>query len=385
MLPRFLCLLFTPCLLILAAETPAADDKPTAPLKVEVSQPLAREVTDYEDFTGRTAAAETATLRARVSGTLDKVFFKAGATVKQGDLLFQLDPRPYQAELDKADAEVVRHEARLKRTIIDLDRAKRLQDSKVISRDDLDKIQGDVAEAEASVRVARAAREFARLNVEFTRVTAPISGHIGRPLLTAGNYVQAGTTDLAIIVSADPMYFYFDVDERTALRLRRLAQEGKLKEVGATIQLGLADEKGLPHRGTIDFVDNQLSPATGVLRMRAVFANADQLLIPGLFGRARLAMSAPYKALLVPERALMVDQGQAYLFVATDHNVAERRAVKLGSRQDSLRVVKEGLKDKDWVIVNGLKDLKEGSAIESKRVSIPSQPPAPDQSGPDKH
>jgi RND family efflux transporter MFP subunit len=381
---RFLCLPFLSCLLILAAESLAADDKPAAPLKVEVSPPLPREVADYEDFTGRTAAVESATLRARVSGTLDKVLFKDGTAVKQGDLLFQIDPRPYQAELDKVEAEVVRHEARLKRTITDMDRAKRLLDTKTISREELDKIQGEVVEAEASVRAARAAREIARLGMEFTKVRAPINGQIGRPLLTPGNFVQADTTDLAGIVSSDPMYFYFDVDERTALRLRRQGQEGKLKVVGAPVQLGLADEKGFPHRGTIDFVDNQVDPARGTLRMRAVFANADQLLIPGLFAHARLVTSTPYKALLVPQQAFVSDQGHVYLFVVTDRNVAERRAVKLGALHDGLRVVKEGLKEKDLVIVNSLKDVNEGSAVEPKRVSIPVQPSVPDKPGPDK-
>jgi RND family efflux transporter MFP subunit len=381
---RFRYLLFTPGLLLLVGATPADDDKPAAPVKVEVSQPLALEVVDHGDFTGRTAAVEAATIRARVSGTLDKVVFKAGTTVKQGELLFQIDPRPYQAELDRADAEVVRYEAKLKRAATDLDRMKRLVDAKTIAREEVDRIQSDYAEAEASLRAARAARDLARLNVEFTRVTAPINGHIGRPLLTTGNFVQAGTTDLTTIVSSDPMHFYFEVDERTALRLRRLAREGKLKEMGAPVNLGLADEKGFPHRGTIDFVDNQLDPATRTLRLRAVFANADHVLIPGLFARVRLIMGAPYKALLVPERALVTDQGQAYLFVATDRNVAERRALKLGARNDTLRVVIEGIKAEEWVILSGLDSVKNGAAVEPKRVSISVQPQAPEKPGSNK-
>jgi multidrug efflux system membrane fusion protein len=380
---RCLCLLFTICLLIPATKIPA-DDKPAAPLKVEVSQPVSREVADYEDFTGRTAAAESVALRARVSGTLDKVLFQAGATVKKGDLLFQIDPRPFQAELDKADAEVVRHEARLKRAVTDLDRAKRLLDGKTISREELDKSQGEVVEAEAAVRTARAGRELARLNLELTKVVAPIGGHIGRPLLTPGNLVRADTTDLTTIVSTDPMYFYFDIDERTALRLHRAVLEGKLKVVGAPVQMGLADEKAFPHRGTIDFVDNQLDPATRVLRLRAVLPNANGVLIPGLFARVRLTTSTPYKALLVPDRALGTDQGQVYLFVVTDRNLAERRAVKIGPAHDGLRPVKEGLKEKEWVVVSGLKDLKDGAAVEAKRVSVPSQSATPDKSGSDK-
>jgi RND family efflux transporter MFP subunit len=375
--PRFLCLLFTPCLLLLVGETPASDDKPAAPIKVEISQPLAREVVDHEDFTGRTAAVESATIRARVSGMLDKVLFKAGSLVKQGDLLFQLDPRPYQAELDRANAEVVRTEARLKRAAVDAERVKKLMEGKSITREDYDRALADADEAKASVQVAQAGREAARLNLDFTRIAAPISGRIGRPLLTAGNVVQADTTDLATVVSGDPMFVYFDADERTVLRLRQMIREGKLKEAGAPVQLGLANEDGYPRRGVIDFMDNQVSPATGTLQLRAVFPNADQVLLPGLFARVRLATSAPYKALLVPERAINSDQGEKYVFVANDKNVAERRPVKLGSRQDGLRVVTEGITPEDRVIVNSAGGVKDGAAVEPKRVSIPA-PPSPE-------
>lgn len=377
--PRFLCLLFAPCLLILAGETPASDDKPAAPVKVEISQPLAFEVVDHEDFTGRTAAAESATIRARVSGMLDKVFFKAGSLVKQGDVLFEIDPRPYKAELDKAEAETARAEARLKRAATDADRVKKLMENKSVAREDYDRALADAEEAKASVLVARAGRDAARLNVDFTRISAPISGRIGRPLLTAGNVVKADTTDLATIVSADPMYVYFDVNERTALRLRQMVREGKLKEAGAPVQLGLANDEGYPRRGTIDFIDNQVNPASGTLQLRAVFPNADQVLIPGLSARVRLATSAPYKALLVPERAINSDQGEKYVFVANDKNVAERRPVKLGSRQDGLRVVTEGIKPEDRVIVGALNGVKEGVTVEPKRVSIPA-PPGPEGS-----
>jgi RND family efflux transporter MFP subunit len=375
--PRFLCLLFAPCLLILAGETPASDDKPAAPVKVEISQPLAREVTDHEDFTGRTAAVESATIRARVAGMLDKVFFKAGSLVKQGDVLFEIDPRPYRAELDKAEAEVVRAEARLKRAATDADRVKKLMENKSVAREDYDRALADAEEAKAAVLVARAGSTAARLNVEFTRIAAPISGRIGRPLLTAGNFVQAGTTDLATIVSADSMYVYFDVDERTALRLRQMVREGKLKEAGAPVQLGLANEDGYPRRGTIDFMDNQVNPPTSTLKLRAVFANADQVLLPGLFARVRLVTSAPYKALLIPERAINSDKGEKYVFVANDKNVAERRPVKIGSRQDGLRVVTEGITPEDRVIVNSAEAVKEGAAVEPRRVSIPA-PPGPE-------
>jgi RND family efflux transporter MFP subunit len=385
-------------LLALAGKMTAAD-KPgaAARLKVEVSRPLSREVFDYEDFTGRTEAVESVEIRARVTGMLTKVLFQAGSLVKQGDLLFEIDPRPYQAELDKVEAEVRRAEARLKHQAEEVERAKKLLENKTLSREEFSRALAGREDAEGALRVARAGRDLAKLNLMFTRITAPITGRIGRPSLSPGNLVKADDTALTTIVSMNPMYVYFDIYERTLLRLRRTAREGKAKGEGTPVQLGLTDEEGFPRQGKIDFVDNRLNPATGTLHLRAVFPNADGFLLPGLFARVRLATGEPYKALLIPERAVTTGQehspsggppagqGTPYVFVVTDRNVVERRPVKLGAVFDGLRVVKEGLAVGDWVISSGPKGVRPGQTVAPQRTGLPNQPPAPGEApGPEK-
>jgi RND family efflux transporter MFP subunit len=288
--------------LVLASEaTCLAAEPAAAPPEVPVRQPLVREVADYEDFTGRTEAVSQVELRARVSGYLDKVLFKDGAEVRKGELLFEIDPRPYMAELQRAETHRAVSEAKLKQAETELKRATALLARQAISREEFDKIADDRAVAEAEVHVARAECEVAKLNLSFTKVTAPISGRISRRLIDPGNVVKADDTALATLVSLDPMYVYFDVEEGTALRLWRAAREGKAKRAAELpVAMGLADEQGYPHRGIVDFADNRVDPKTGSLRMRAVLPNADGLLVPGLFVRVRLTTSGPHKAL--PEK-----------------------------------------------------------------------------------
>jgi RND family efflux transporter MFP subunit len=380
---RSLCLgLWAPALLwpaVLAAAAPAAGPE------VAVSRPLAREVTDYEEFTGRTEAVQAVDLRARVTGYVDKVNVKEGGDVKPGDVLFEIDPRPYQAEFDRADAEVARAEAHLKRVSADFDRAKKALSSKAVSQDDFDHAAGDKAEAEASLRAAQAAREVAKLNLSFTRVTAPIAGKVGRALLTPGNLAVADTTTLATIVSVDPMSVAFDVDERTLVRLARLQREGKGKaerDAEPTVLLALPDNEGFVHRGKLAGTDVRVDPSTGAARWRAIFANPDGLFLPGMFVRVRIPMGAPYKALLVPERAVGRDQ-EAFVFVVTDKNAVERRPVKLGAQDDGLRVVKEGLKAEDRVVVDEREgrrpELRLLKAVKTKEVPIPAPKEKPGQ------
>jgi RND family efflux transporter MFP subunit len=370
---RSACLLFACCLAAVAGGTTAGQDKPKtekAPLKVEIAQPIVREVVDYENFTGRTEAAQSVEIRARVTGYLEKVSFRDGEKVKKGDLLFEIDPRPYQSEATRAEAEVAKAGARLKRATAELERAKKLKDGKTIGEDEFNRIQGDQEVAAAELAAARATLEAAKINLTFTKVTAPISGRIGRRMLDPGNLVKADETALATIVSLDPIYVSFDLDERSYLDLRKAAREGKFKESGAPIQLALANEEGFPHQGKVDFVDNHADPNTGTIRVRALFPNADGVLLPGLFARARLSVSEPYKAVLVPETALGSANGQRYLFVVNEKNVIERRPVKLQQRYDNSRVVKEGLKAGEWVIVKGLEDVREGQTVEPKKVDL---------------
>jgi RND family efflux transporter MFP subunit len=346
---------------------------------VPVSQPLVREVSDYEDFTGRVEAAQTIELRARVSGTLDKIHPQAGRVVEKGELLFEIDPRAYQADLEKAEAEVKRSEARLKRWSTESRRAKSSQATGRIDQAEIDRIESERDEAEASLLAARASRDLTRLKLDSTEVTAPIRGKIGR-LLSAGNLVVADATVLATINSSDPMYVDFDVDERTFLSLGRQRREGKAKselEPGLPVLVGLTAEEGFPRRGRVDSVGTRFDPATGTLRCRAVVPNSDGMLVPGLFARLRLVTGVPSKALLVSERAVVTDQGRSYLWLVGDRDVVERRAVRLGKQHDGLRAVEEGLAEGEWVVVDGLEGMRAGMTVKPERVAMPTPSATP--------
>jgi RND family efflux transporter MFP subunit len=339
-------LLWCPFLMLAVGPVTGAQDTP--PLEVPVARPLAREVADHEDFTGRTEALATVELRARVSGYLVNVNFKDGAEVKRGEVLFEIDPRLFQAELEKSEAGRALGMARLTRVEAELKRAEILAAKGAMSQEEYRKLKADQAEATAEVRSATAGREVAMIHLNFTKVTAPISGRIGRRLLDVGNLVKEDATLLGTLVSQDPMYVYFDMDERTALRLRRM----KVNDSKAiSVSMGLVDEKGFPRQGTLDFTDNRLNPTTGTLRLRAAFANSDRLMLPGMFVRVRLTTNVPHKALLVPDRAVWSDKEKSFVFVVNSKNMVERRQVVLGSLHDNLREVREGVGAEDWVVV----------------------------------
>ncbi len=350
----------------------------TVPTPVTVSRPVERDITDYVDFTGRTAAVDSVELRARVWGYLDKVNFKEGALVKKGDVLFEIDPLTYRATLNQAEGNLASAEARVERLDADFARARPLLRRGSISREEYDKVVGDRGEAAASREALKAAVERAKLDLQYTKVTAPISGRISRYVVTAGNLVQAGDqgggTLLTTIVSVDPMYAYFDVDEYTALRVRRLVREGKSdspRDGGFPVSLGLANEEGHPHRGTINFVDNQVNPRTGTIRVRGVFPNKEQVLLPGLFARVRAPIGRPHKALLVSERAFDTDQGQKVLYVVNEKNEVVSRPVRLGALHEGLREITDGLKPGERVIVNGLQQVRPGVTVEPRPVDMP--------------
>jgi RND family efflux transporter MFP subunit len=372
-----LCLGATGC-----ARTPTGAPAAAAPVSVPVSYPVERYVTDYADFTARTAAVDSVEVRARVFGYLDRVNFKEGALVKAGDVLFEIDPRTYRAVLDQAEGNLASLEARLERLNTDLARAERLYGTRAIGREEYDKFASDYAEAAASRAALKAAVERARLDLEYTRVTAPISGRVSRYVVTVGNLIrsgdqgpgQGGGTLLTTIVSIDPMYAYFDVDEYTALRVWQLVREGKsvsARDGGYPVSLGLASEEGHPHQGTINFVDNQVNPRTGTIRVRGVFPNKQEHLLPGLFGRVRVPIGRPHQALLVSDRALDTDQGQKILYVVNDRNEVVTRPVLLGALHDGLREITDGLKPGEKVIVNGLQQVRPGITVEPKLVDMP--------------
>jgi RND family efflux transporter MFP subunit len=352
---------------------------PPKPPAVLVALPITRTVSEHEEFSGRTEASQSVDIRARVTGYLDRVDFKEGADVKAGDPLFQIDPRTYKAEVDRAEANVALAKSRLARLETDLVRAKELLASKAMSQEDYDRVASDRAEAVASVDVARAGQEVARLNLGFTRVVAPVSGRIGRMMIDPGNLVKADDTVLTSIVVWKPMYAYFDIDERTMLRLRRLVQSGKIRSARGNsmpVELGLTDEDGYSLKGTIDFIDNRLIANTGTLRVRGVFDNPTALLSPGLFVRTRINVGDPYPAMMIAEQALSTDQGQKSVFVVDEKNVVQPRKIKVGSLHEGLRVIEAGLTATDRVIVSGLQRVRAGVTVEARLVDMPGAGPA---------
>ena len=349
---------------------------PSPAAKVLVSNPITGTVTDYEEFTGQTEAMRTILVRARVTGYLDRVLFTEGEEVKQGDPLFLIDQRTYQAEYDRAQANLTQARAHLARLQLDYNRFEKLLPTKAISQEDFDKAAGDREEAAAGVKVTEAALQSSRLNLDFTTVRASISGRISRQLIDAGNMVRADDTPLTTIVSLNPIYAYFDVDERTMLRIRRLFQAGKIKaekEFQVKVELGLTDEEGFPHQGTVNFVDNRLDVTTGTLRLRAVVDNTKQLFSPGMFVRIRLPVGEPHTAILVAEQAIGSDQGHKFVYVVDDKQEVVYKRVKVGSLNNGLRVVEKGLSTGERVILSGLQRVKPGNPVEAKLVEMTGQ------------
>jgi RND family efflux transporter MFP subunit len=346
---------------------------PPAPKPPDVlfTLPTKSEITDFEDFTGRTVARRTIDIRARVTGYLDKIQFKDGGEVKKDDLLFEIDPRPYQTELSRTQAALTQAEAHLKRLDHDLDRANKLIASKQMSPQDFDLVTGDRAEADAAVRVARANLHTAHLNLSFTQVKAPLAGQISRTQLDPGNLVKADDSILTTLVTLDPIFAYFEVDERTLLMMRRYVESGKIKtadkdEPEVPVLMGLADEDGFPHKGMINFVDNRLDVATGTLQVRGIFDNPTHILSPGLFVRVRLPIGEPYQAILIDERALGTDQGQKFVYVIDADNNAQYRRVEVGKLQNGQRVVRKGIAEGERVVVSGLQRVRPGAPVTAK-------------------
>ena len=372
---------------VLLLMTACAQQQPTAapppPPKVTVSQPINREVVEWEEYTGRLEAMESVEVRARVNGYLQSIHFKNGTTVKQGDLLFVIDPRPYQAELERAKAEVALANARLERTGKDLARAQMLVRSRAVSEEEVDTRVSDQRQAQETVQAARAMVNAAQLNVEFTQVRAPISGRISRNLVSVGNLINGGSTQstlLTTIVSLDPIYCYFEADERSYLKGIRQLRNGDRTNGRASRQpvyVALADEENFPHQGSIDFVDNRLDQNTGTITARAVLPNSDLLLAPGLFARVRIPAGDKYKALMLPPEAVGSDLSQQFVFVVDEQNLVQYRKVTPGPIIDGLRVIRDGLQPDDWVIVKGAQRAKTGAKVDPIKQDSAGLPPSP--------
>jgi RND family efflux transporter MFP subunit len=343
---------------------------------VKVAQPLSQEVTEWDEYTGRIEAVNSVDVRARVSGYLEKVNFKAGDKVHKGDLLFVIDPKPFTAQLNYAEAELERAKSRHELAKNDLARSERLFRAKAISEEEHDARSKGLREAVAAVQSAQANVYTARLNLEFTQVRSSIDGRIGRELITAGNLVNGGGGDatlLTFIVSTDPVYVYVDADERSALKYRRQAQQegrGSLEDEKTPVQLAVADEVNFPHQGYLDYVSPREDTATGTVTLRGVFPNQDELLSPGFFARMRVRGSAPYPAILVPDRAIGTDQAQRFVWVVNQDNQVEYRKVELGAHIGQSRVIVKGLKPEDWTVIEGIQRIKPGAKVNPERISL---------------
>jgi len=347
------------------------------PAAVTVSQPVQREIAEWDEYTGRFEAVEAVDIRARVSGYLDEVHFKDGQDVKKGDLLFVIDPRPFELALALAQAEFDQANVRIQNATLDVDRGRPLLDRKVISEKVFDDRSNILREAQAAAKVAEARVASAKLDFEFTRVLAPISGRIGRTIVTMGNFVSAGGssegTTLARIVGQDPIYVYFDVSENNAIKYKRLVEKGSISAgtaLGTAIELALPDETGFPHKGRLDFLDNRLDAGTGTLGARGVMDNPQGLFSAGMFARVRLQGSERYTATLLPDEAIGTDQATKFVYVVGDDALPVRKTVKLGPLSEGLRVVRSGIGSDDWVVVKGLARVRPGQKLAPKRETI---------------
>ena len=335
-----------------------------------------KQITETQEFSGRLEAVERVEIRSRVGGFITSVNFKPGSEVKKGDVLFVIDPRPFQAEMSRAEAAASSARAKADLAKLELSRAEKLLAEKAIPQRELDEKASGVKELDANVRAAQASFEAAKLNLSFTQVHAPINGRVGKAEITVGNLID-GSAILTSVVSTDRIYASFDGDEDTYLRVGAQSHKG----APVTVRVGLANEEGYPHQGKLEFVDNQLDPKTGSVRMRATFANADNVLVPGLFARVQIdggnGAKDLTKAMLISERAIGTDQNRKFVFVVGADSKAEYRPVKLGPTIDGLRVVREGLKTGEKIVVNGLQRVRPGAPVTAQIVAMDFDPAAP--------
>jgi RND family efflux transporter MFP subunit len=360
-------------LILAACARNEAAEAPPAPPAVQVSKVIARPITEFDEFTGRFEAVERVEVRPRVSGYVTEAKFEQGHIVKKGDVLYVIDSRPYVATLKHAQAELSRAQTQLSLSSSERTRAQKLVAARAISEEEFDARTSGTEQAAANLEAAKAAVESAQLDLSFTTVRAPISGLVGRAEITAGNLVAAGTTLLTTVVSIDPIYVSFDGDEQVYLKYVGLDLRGELGSSRThhnPVWAGLADEQGHPHEGVMVFLDNELDPNTGTIHARGLFKNPDRRFTPGMFARVKLIGSARYDALLINDSAVSTDQSVKYVFKVGEGNKVEYTPVKLGPLVDGLRVVREGLKADDVILVKGLQQVRPGMPVTPQLVAM---------------
>jgi RND family efflux transporter MFP subunit len=358
------------------ARNEAATSAAAPPPQVTVAQVVTKPITEFDEFTGRFEAIDRVEVRPRVSGYISSINFTEGSEVKKGDVLFVIDQRPYAAELKRAKAQLAQAKSQLALAKSEKARAVNLLAQHAISQEEFDTRASSDEQAAANVDLSQAALDTAELNMGWTAVTAPITGRISRANITVGNLVTNGQTLLTTLVSLDPIYVRFDGDEQAYLRYGKAVKDraaAGLKDAPSPVVVGLADEAGFPHAGVLVFQDNEVDPATGTIRTRAKLDNHDRAFTPGLFARVRLMGDKKYDALLINDSAIGTDQTVRYVLVVDPDNKVEYRPVKLGPVIDGLRVVREGLKANETIVVNGLQRVRPGTAVTPQRVAMGEQ------------
>jgi RND family efflux transporter MFP subunit len=352
-------------------QKPASQAPP--PPTVTVAKPVKKEIVEWLYFTAQTQAIDTVTITPRVTGYIDNITFKEGDIIDFGDLLFVIDPRPYQAALDQAKGQLEQAQAQEKLNDANLERANDLLAKKVIAKQDYDTTAAQKYVGDAQVVASQAALESAQLNLDFTQIRSPIHGKIGAQLVNRGNLVQANATQLTTIVSIDPIYAYFYVDERSVLRYQESVKAGKMpaaKQATLPVWLQLENEQGYPHAGVIDFINNSFDPSTGTLQLRGRFPNLDGFLLPGAFGSVRVAGSPKYEAVLVADRAIGSDQDQKYVVVVQADGLTKFQKVVLGPIADGLRVIQSGLQGDETVVVEGIGKVRPNSKVSAEQTDM---------------
>ncbi len=341
------------------------------PAKVSVAEVIEQPITEWDEFTGRLEAPESVNIRPRVSGLIERVAFNEGSLVNKDELLFQIDPRPFQAEVKRLEAQRQQASASYSRTQSEARRGERLRTSNAISAELADARSSAAAEAKAAVTGIQAQLDNARLNLSFTRVVAPITGRVSRAEITEGNLVTAGQSHLSTLVSTDKVFAYFDADERVFLKYVELARQagGQIRDA-SPVYLGLSNEEGHPHLGQLDFLDNQVNPQTGTIRGRAVFDNREGRFTPGLYARLKLVGSSQYTAVLIKDEAVGTDLGKKFVLVLDQGNAVQYRAIELGPKLQGLRIVRSGLAKGEQIVVNGLQRAFPGATVDPQTVPM---------------